>query len=449
MPPPRRAFLASLLLAAAPCALLAPAPAAAFSLRGGALTVELDDAFPRPLSYALETTGDAFRGALAGAPGFHLSVSLNAGQASCGEASIATTYLPLPVPPGEAGADFSVSMACALNWRDASAAAPPLRSRPGEAAAAPPPCVFVELNGTVAVRPDPAAPSAAAVFSWTLASAVVGAGSAPGFAAVTSLDVAGFELVSFAPVAAANTSACFHVPDEDGSSPHCGGDSFYVDAWSNGALDEWWTGTWGSSIVSGSVDINTPAGGYQSCLDGAASRLSPGPLASIVAGGFAASGKSGIGVLSSNKHLPFSTGPRAFDVPGRCSHFTIAPSRINTAFLCGSTLPFTLTVGVFGDLTQDGALSSDDLFFWRRHQFDRADVVYRSTLPYKLGMDYTAYVPQSQWGRLTFDDALAYAANMSAIFDGYPQTPILVGWQGLGHGEQPGTARTILLPKAP
>jgi len=346
MPLRYRALLAAL------CSLAAPRPAASsFSLRGGALTVELDDAFPRPLAYAQAATGDAFRGALAGAPGFHLSVSLNAGQASCGEASIATTYLPLPMPPGEEGADFVVEMACVLSWADAGAAVAPPRPRRGAAAAAPPPIVYVELNGTVVVRPDPAAPTAADVFSWTLTSAAVGAGSAPGFAAVTSLDVAGFELVSFAPVAAANTSACFHVPDEDGAAPHCGGDAYFVDAWSNVALDEWWTGTWSSSIVSGSVDINMPAGGYLSCMDGAASRLAPGPLASILAGGFSASGKTGVGVLSSNKHLPFTTGPRAFDAHGRCSHFTIAPTRINTAFLCGSTLPFSLTVGVFSDLT--------------------------------------------------------------------------------------------------
>ena len=436
---------AAALALAASCLASLPRRSAALTLRGGPLTVELDAAFPRPLRYTHAATGDAFRGALAGAPGFHLSLSLNAGQAHCGEASISTLYVPLPLPPGEDGADFSVSMACSLNWPDAaesssssssSPSSPPPTTTttfPRRAAAAAPPFVFVELNGTVIVRPDPAAPASAGVFAWTLISAVVGAGSAPGFAAVTSLDVSGFELASFAPVPAANTSACFHVPDENGNSPRCGGDSYFVDAWSNVALDEWYTGTWASSIVMGSVDINTPAGGSLSCMDGAASRLAPGPLASIIAGGWSASGKTGLAALSSNKHLPFSTGPRAFDAPGRCSHFTIAPSRINTAFLCGSTLPFSLSVGVFSDLTADGAISSDDVFFWRRHQFPRADVLYRSTLPYKLGMDYTAYVPQSAWARLSFDDALAYATNMSAIFDSYPQTPILVGWQGLGH----------------
>ena len=201
----------------------AAAAAAALSLRGGALTVELDDAFPRPLSYSHAVTGDSFRGALAGVPGFHLSMSVNAGQATCGEASISTTYLPLPMPPGEEGAEFSVVAACLLNWPDAASTSPP-RGRGG---AAPPAIVYIELNGTVLVQPDAAvAPAGAAdVFAWTLTSAVVAAGSSPGLAAVASIDVAGLELVSFQPVPAANTSACFHVPDEDGSSPHCGSSS--------------------------------------------------------------------------------------------------------------------------------------------------------------------------------------------------------------------------------
>ena len=407
--------------------LLLPLCAAAFTLRGGALTVELDDAFPRPLRYASAATGDELRGALAGFDGFTLAVSLNAGQASCGAASISTIYLPIPTPPGEEGAEFSVAAACTLNYADAGAAGAPPPPPPPRLRA--PPIVLIELNGSVLVRPDSAVPGGGAdVFSWTLTSAAVLAGSAPGFAAVRSVDVAGFELASFAPVSAANTSACFHVPDDDGGSPTCGGDSYYVDAWSNTALDEWWTGTWGASIVTGNVDINTPAGGAPSCLDGAASRLSPGPLLSILAGGWAHGGRTGIAALSSNKHLPFSTGPRAFDAPGRCSHFTIAPTRINTAFLCGSALPFTLSVGVFSDLTQDGAISSDDIHFWRRHQFPVADVLYRTTLPHKLGMDYTAYGPQSSWARLSFvPDALSYAQNMSRIADGYPLTPILVG----------------------
>jgi hypothetical protein len=408
------------------------ATATPLTLTGGQLSVVLDDLFPRPLSYSTARTGETFLAALTDW-GFHLSLSLNAGQAFCGESSISTVYTILPMPPGEEGADFSVTAACILNFVDVGDHNKPLK--PKRMVSSSPPIVYIELNGTVIVRANSSLPiSGADIFEWILTSTAVLEGSAPGFKSITSLDIAGFELVSFAPVPAANTSACFHVPDEDGNAPKCGGDTYYVDAWSEVALDEWWTPTWSSTIVTGQVDINNVAGSSLSCLDGASSRLVPGPLASILAGGWTSTGKSGIAVLSDNKHLPFSTGPRSYDAPGRCSHFTISPSRITTEFLCGSTLPYKLSVGVFQDLTQDGSISSDDIHFWRRHQFDRVDLVYRTTLPHKIGVDYSAYVQQSTWGRMQFvPDVLEYGKNMSAIFDYYPLTPILVGWEGLGH----------------
>ena len=406
------------------------------SLTGGQLTVVLDDLFPRPLSYSSTRTGDRFLGALTDW-NFYLSLSLNAGQAYCGENSISTIYNILPMPPGEAGVDFSITAACLLNFADnGEEERLKLRTKSTRSTLlSPPPIVYIELNGTVTVREDASLPiSGADIFEWILTSTSVLEGSSPGFKAVTSLDVAGFELVSFSPVPLANTSACFHVPDDNGNSPHCGGDSYYVDSWSEVALDEWYTPTWSNTIITGQVDINNVAGNSLSCLDGASSRLSPGPLATVVAGGWSYTGKTGIATLSDNKHLPFSTGPRSYDAPGRCSHFTISPSRITSEFLCGSTLPYKLSVGVFQDLTQDGTISSDDIHFWRRHQFDRVDLVYRTTLPHKIGVDYSAYEPQSTWGRMSFvPDVLEYGKNMSALFDYYPLTPILVGFQGLGH----------------
>ena len=150
------------------------------------------------------------------------------------------------------------------------------------------------------------------------------------------------------------------------------------------------------------------AGGFQSCMDGASSRLtpgaaagrramvagtpahqtlpshlSPGPYSSVVAGGWSHSGRTGAAVLPvTQKHAPLWTGPRAYDLPSRCSTFTVAPSTIYASFACGSGLPYELRVGVFPDLTDDGGkVASDDIFLWRRMQYARADLLYRTTLP--------------------------------------------------------------------
>ena len=58
------------------------------------LSVVLDDTFPRPLSYSFAPTGETVSAALTGW-GFHLSLSLNAGQATCGESGISTDYTPV------------------------------------------------------------------------------------------------------------------------------------------------------------------------------------------------------------------------------------------------------------------------------------------------------------------------------------------------------------------
>jgi hypothetical protein len=216
-----------------------------------------------------------------------------------------------------------------------------------------------------------------------------------------------------------------------GVVPTCGGDAYYVDQYTVDGIDEWYSGNWDSSTVQGVVDMNTLAGTNAACLDGALSRHAPGPISSIVAGGWSHSGATGIAVLSSEKFLPFWTGLRAYDTPGRCNVFTVAPAPIHAAYVCGPGLPYTLTVGVFPDVTQDGKMSSDDLFLWRRMQYPRADVLYRTTLPYKIQIDLTSYSPT--WDVLPFVGVLDYVRNISMLTDAYPQTPILVGWEGLGH----------------
>ena len=391
-----------LLLQAALCL----SSASAFQLTSPSLTVQLDDAFPRPLSYTLTSTGETLRGALTGY-GFHLSLSLNSGQVTCGEAGLSTAYS----PAASGSCAFATTAQCVLNW---GSGAPAL--------------LALALNGTVAAGADPAVPGAS-VFTLNFTSAALTGPAALPVPQLATLNVAGLELLSLHPPA--NVSACMYTPTDSGRVPKCAGDFYFADSWVNDGLDEWYSFTWDQSWVAGQVDINTPAAGNQACMDGAASRLAPGPLASVFAGGWSASGRTGAAVLSSEHHAPFRTGLRAHDAPGRCSTFTIAPAPLHLGYACGPGLPLALTVGLFGDLTRDGLMTQDDLALWRRAQYPRADLLYRTTLPYKIQVDLTSYNPT--WSRLPYAAVLEYVANISTITDGYPQTPILVGWQGLGH----------------
>jgi hypothetical protein len=396
------------------------AAATALVLQSPGLTVAVDDLFPRALSYALAATGEELAGALVGAAGFRLHISVNGGAATCGESGLVTTY----APTGAAAAAFVVDATCVLH--DAGGG--------GGGGGGALPLLRLQLNGSVSVSDSTdALLVGAGAFRWQLDAASAADASSGADVAVAQLDIAGMELLALRPVAAAGTPQCFHTPDDQGSSPQCGGDSYFVDSWSNNDLDEWAEGTWERSIVTGSVDINTPAGAQASCLSGAASRLAAGPLLSVIAGGWSATNRTGAAVVSTQHHLPFDTGLRSFAAPGRCSHFTIASSTIYTSFMCGSPLPFALTVGVFPDVTRDGAVSSDDLLLWRRRQYPRTDVLYRTKLPYKVLQDTTAYVGWQQ-PRIPFSDVDAIYMHTAALaFDGYPQVPILVGWQGLGH----------------
>jgi hypothetical protein len=407
----------------------AAAAAASFSLHVESLTlsssllsVTLDDSiFPRPLNYTHQGTGESMQAALTGW-GFHAQLTINNGQIVCGEAGMATSYAPLPGPPGVDGRVFTVDASCVVNWLDDASSTPGRRVRAAT-------LVELQLNGTVAVSDDPSV-SGAGIFTWTLDSAIL----TPSITTVKTITVIGMELLSMHPVPKATTWDCFYKPDDDGSAPACGGDHFYVDWWGDNGLDEWWAETWGQSTIEGNVDINTPAGANGACLEGAASRHAAGPLMSTVAGGWTPSGRTGASVLSlTQHHTPLWTGSRSYDLPGRCSVFTVAPAPIYANYLCGNGLPYSIRVGVFPDVTQDSTISSDDIYLWRRLQFPRSDVLYRTTLPYKLQVDMTAYVPQHNWELIPFTEVLTYGKNLSLVTDSYPQTAILVGWQGIGH----------------
>jgi hypothetical protein len=398
------------------------APSSSISLRSALLSVEVDALFPRATSYTLAATGERIDGAIVGADGFRLQISVNGGAATCGESGIETTY----AQTNAATSAFAVDATCVLH--DASGSG----GRRGAAGTLP--LLRLSLNGSMSVA-DSADAFLEGASAFTFQLDAVGATNAQSGAdfEVNSLDVVGMELLTLRPVDAASTPVCFHTPDEQGASTMCGGDSYYVDSWSNNDLDEWAEGTWESTIVQGRVDINTPAGAQAACLSGAASRQAAGPLLSVIAGGWSATNKTGAAVVTSQNHLPFNTGLRSVGAPGRCSHFSVTSSTIFTRFLCGSPLPFTATVGVFPDLTRDSAVSSDDLLLWRRRQYPRTDLLYRTKLPYKVLLDTTAYVGWQQ-PRIPFASVDADYMRLAALaFDGYPQVPILVGWQGLGH----------------
>jgi hypothetical protein len=390
------------------CALAFPSVAPAFLLQSPLLNVVLDDVFPAPLSYTLASTNETLRAGLRG-PDFHVHLSLNRDQVTCGEAGISTQYS----PQSSASTSFATTAFCALAYG-------------GGGGGAPPSWLKLVLNGTVSVAAD-AAVLGAALFTLQFDSAqLLGDGAPP----LSTINVAGLELLSLHPPR--NVSACMYTPTMNGKVPACAGDFYFADSWQNLGIDEWNAFTWDLvAWVEGQADVNSVPHENMACLEGALSRHTPGPLLSVFAGGWTSSGRTGAAVLSSEKHAPFWTGLRSFDVPGRCSVFTVAPATLHPAYLCGSGLPITLTVGIFPDVTEDGVISGDDLALWRRAQYPRADVLYRTTLPYKIQVDLTSYSPS--WTVIPFETVLDYAANISLLTDAYPQTPILVGWQGLGH----------------
>lgn len=412
------------------------------TLSSSNLTVQVDDLFPRPLNYTHTVTGETLQGALTGW-NFHLSLSINNGQVTCGETGLSTVYSPLSsaafaslssmlkkeglsaLPNDDLATTdariFVTTAVCILNWPSSSTSS-------SSSSSSAPQLVTVVLNGTVAVADDPIV-SGGGTYTWSLQSATV----TPSLLTIETLTVVGMELSSFHPVPQATTCDCMYKPDDEGHAPKCGGDFYYTDAWSDDGLDEWYAPTWDQWIVAGNVDVNTPAGGNTACLDGVASRHSIGPYISNIVGGWSSSAATGTSIVTTQKHTPFWTGLRAYDLPGRCSVFTIAPAPIQVNLLCGNVLPYIATVGIFPDITQDQTVNSDDIYLWRRTRFPKADVLYRSTLPYKIQVDMTAYTQQHNWNIISFDNVLSYVQNFSLVTDSYPQTPILVGWQGLGH----------------
>eukprot|EP00759_Apiculatamorpha_spiralis_P002340 PhF_6_TR10860/c0_g1_i1/m.17591 len=390
----------------------------ALVLENSHVRVVFDDVFPRPLNYTFKSTNETFRGALTGW-GFHLELLLNDDQVVCGEANMETNYTS-SITSSLSSVEFVTQAACSVRWSDSGMPSVPKF---------PPTYVIIQLMGSIRISQSTIRLSNDTTnVLWNLNEITVAPNTY--VKQVNSLRVVGFELVSFRPKLPI-TNQCMYTVDDNGKAPQCGGDNYYVDDNQWTALDEWYSPTWSQNFIQGQVDINTLPNGNVQCIDGAASRKTSGPLSSLVAGGWTQSSKTGIAFVSSQNHIPFWTGLRSYDVPGRCSTFTVAPSTIFASFLCGRSLPYNVTIGLFSDISGDGNVNSDDVNIWRRLQYPVADPLYRTKIPFKLMMDATAYVPSQN--RITFAQGKDYFANMSLIFDSYPMVPILVGWQGLGH----------------
>ena len=372
----------------------------------GALTVLVDDIFPRPLQYAL--LGRSTLNASLVGWGHHVSLVINGGEVTCGESGLTTSY----DTPGGATTAFTVAASCVRNWGGGIGAA----------------SLSLTLTGSVTAADDAVVPSAA-YLDWSLDTVNASGAGAP--LSIRTIDLVSVQFLSLHP--AADRTACMYRPDSTEPGPVCPGDWYFADSWSNTGLDEWKEGTWSSSAVLGEASINTLAGGAAHCMSAYAASHTPGPLMSVVAGGWDAGLRVGAAVLTSQHHAPLWTGLRAYDAPGRCSVFTVAPATLLWMADCdASPPPYRVRVGIFPNLTSPGTVGPDDVLYWRRHQFPRAGLEYRATLPYKLQLDVHAYVGAGS-NVISFADALHYAANLSTAIDGYPQTPMLVGWQGLGH----------------
>lgn len=52
---------------------------------------------------------------------------------------------------------------------------------------------------------------------------------------------------------------------------------------------------------------------------------------------------------------------------------TTATRSITVGTRCGEQLPFAMRVGFFGDITEDGKVTTDDILLYNRRQYPDAD----------------------------------------------------------------------------
>ena len=208
--------------------------------------------------------------------------------------------------------------------------------------------------------------------------------------------------------------------------------------------------TGGCSVSSGVINRNAPAGSEVGCFEGPRSMHAAGPERGNTGGGWSSDGRTGVSLISSQKNKGLQSGLRHYDVPTRCQMYNFASRSVTIGTRCGDQLPFAMRVGFFGDLTEDGKITRDDIYLYNRRQFPDADAMYYQNMVFKLGLDYHSYyqlpceppsIKQDGCGgcpgcgppTIAFNQTLDWLKNYSLLVDGLPMTPILVGWQGNGH----------------
>ncbi len=156
------------------------------------------------------------------------------GQVVCGEASLSTTYFNASTQ----SVNFSLAGACLIQWADSDGDLQKSRSSRASRSSQPPPYLSVQLNGSIAAIDDPSLPySGAAFMRWVLNDVTIVGGDTTLVQSLDSVDIVGFELVSFHPVSPL-TPECFYRVDDNGQAPSCGGDTYYVDDNQWIAIDE-------------------------------------------------------------------------------------------------------------------------------------------------------------------------------------------------------------------
>ena len=128
-----------------------------------------------------------------------------------------------------------------------------------------------------------------------------------------------------------------------------------------------------AGLRTGTINRNAAAGSEIGCFEGPRSMHAAGPERGNLGGGWSSDGRTGVSLISSQKNKGLQSGVRHYDVPTRCQMHTTATRSITVGTRCGEQLPFAMRVGFFGDITEDGKVTTDDILLWNRRQYPDAD----------------------------------------------------------------------------
>jgi hypothetical protein len=156
--------------------------------------------------------------------------------------------------------------------------------------------------------------------------------------------------------------------------------------------DAWWRDIYARNDWAGTDALGLWTSYFDQSSFANTDQPDPAPAWTVFVGGWTAGGGSGgvtgAAVLSSQRHLPFLTQRVPLTRQWRTEAFTVASRDLDVSLLCGSQLPLTLSVGVYGDLNADGAINEMDTQIWIRRQAPDPHVLYRTSFIYKLGVSY-------------------------------------------------------------